>query len=517
MNDLRVILFEITQKCNARCEHCGSRCDINCEELLTKEDIVSCLEDVKKKIGTDMMINISGGEPLMRKDLFEIMSEVSSMGFDWGMVTNGTLINDDVIQKMKTSGMKTITISIDGMKYTHEKLRHLPGSFDVIIKNLYKLKEANFLDHLQVTFTANKENVYEFPSLYEKLDAIGIDSIRTSCVDAIGRAEDNKTLLLEKNDLQFMFDFINNVNKQKRTPIVWGCCHYLYNKLDNRTFECFAGTHLASVLYNGDIYVCPNVPRVKELIQGNIKIDSLADKWIHGFEPFRNRKTNEDCENCKYFKDCKGDSLHTWDFENNKPKFCYKEIFDTQEDEYKNYLSKKYPNYQITSIDSNDVADNIYIEPEAYEDLKQYFHMGKSHPVSIYEQQVGLVGFKIDSGYVIKYIFPSITNRLNEEMSFFTTQTMKQAQKETNIIKNNFKKSDDREDYIADGLMFLGFAHSHPIQKELCYSVGDEILHKMIIKKNGDYIGILIYPKDELIGAYYGKDIKQGNLKIVEK
>ena len=69
----------------------------------------------------------------MRKDLFEITGYADSLGFKWGLVTNGMLITDDVIRKMKETHMSTITISLDGMKKTHEEFRHVPGSFDKII------------------------------------------------------------------------------------------------------------------------------------------------------------------------------------------------------------------------------------------------------------------------------------------------------------------------------------------------------------------------------------------------
>lgn len=515
--DLRILLFEITQKCNAKCDHCGSRCDINSEENLTKEEILGVFRDVKENIGTDCMINISGGEPLMRRDLFEIMEEASQMGFDWGMVTNGVLINDNVIAKMKKSGMKTITVSLDGLAETHESLRHLPGSFDIILKNLEKLKKADFLDVVQVTFTSNKKNYKDFPKLYEILDSIGVDSVRTSFIDPIGRAEDNKDLLLDRKEMQYLINFTNRINKMGRTSIVWGCCHFLNNKLDKRKFACFTGIWSASILYNGDIFVCPNVPRRPELIQGNIRKDKFSEVWKNKYEWFRNKPLPDKCKECKYRDRCDGDSVHTMDFDKNEPKFCYKDIFDIRKPEYLNYLERKYGKFRIISVDSEEPADDIFIEPEAYEDMRRIFHMGKKSPLSMYEQQVGLVGFKIDNDYVIKYVFPSETKVVAADLAIFKPGTVSHAEHETETIKKNFKFSDDRDDYICKGLRFLGFAHSHPVQKELCYSVGDEIIHRRLVKKYGDYIGILINPSDDLIGAYYGTKIKQGNLKIIRE
>ena len=83
------LLVEVTQKCNANCDQCGSRCDIHSEETLTKQQILSAFRDIKDHIGTYTMLNITGGEPLLRRDLFEMMGEARDMGFEWGMVTNG--------------------------------------------------------------------------------------------------------------------------------------------------------------------------------------------------------------------------------------------------------------------------------------------------------------------------------------------------------------------------------------------------------------------------------------------
>lgn len=514
--DLRILLIEITKKCNAKCDQCGSRCDNSGEELLTREDIINVIKDVRENLGTDAMINITGGEPLMRRDLFDIMAEVSRLGFDWGMVTNGTLITDKVIRNMKKSGMKTISISLDGMEKTHEELRHLPGSFRKIINNIQKLKKERFLDHLQVTFTANSRNIYEIKELYNLLNRIGIDSIRTSFIDPIGRAEDNRELLLNKEQMQWLIRFVNEKNKKGGIPIIWGCPHYLGNQLESRQFSCFAGKIAASILYNGDIFVCPNVPRIDSLIQGNIKTDCFSDVWLHGFKYFREERRYEYCNGCRHYERCKGDSLHTFDFENNRPKFCYRDIFEKETKKYERYLQKEYKGFQLIEVDSEDTsAACIYVEPGAYEELRNYFHIGIKHPMSMFEQQMGLVGFKIDENYVIRYVFPSYVNRLAADLAIFHRYTLKQAEKETTIIKRNVKNSVDKKKPVVGKLRFLGFIHSHPIQKELQYSMGDEKIHKKLVEKYGDYIGILINPEKDLIGAYYGKEIRQANLKML--
>lgn len=526
MHDLRILLFEVTQKCNMNCDHCGSSCDINGGELLSKRDIIEVLKDVKKNIGINVMINISGGEPLMRRDIFDIGMGITVLGFDWGMVTNGSLITPRVVKDMQKSGMKTVTISLDGLKRTHDSLRHAPGSFDKVINALKLLKKASFLDHLQVTFTANSRNVYEIEQLYGILSDIGIDSIRTSFIDSIGRANDNKKLLMNKEQMEWLINFANSRNAAKGLPVLWGCPHYLGNKLQGRKFECFTGIHAASILYNGDIFGCPNIPRKSNLIQGNVKRDKFSEVWENGFAYFRNRSKSSSCEGCKHWGKCKGDSVHTLQFSESGediPSFCFKNIFEHQTQQYLSEIRRKYKDFFILEIGPADderehgYFEEIYMEPKAYEDMVSYFHFGENHSVSMYEQQMGMIGFKADSTYVIKYVFPSCINRYSPMDAIFDCQTLKQALQETDAIKSCFYKSDDCNDYIGDGLKFLGFIHSHCTQQNLQYSIGDELMHKRMVKKFGDYIGILVYPKGELLGAYYGEENKQGILKIIMK
>ena len=211
---LYTLLIEITQKCNAACDQCGSRCDIHSPEPLSAGAILDALRDIRDNIGVYTMLNITGGEPLMRADLFDIMTEASKMGFEWGMVTNGSLITESVVEKMRSSGMKTVTISVDGLRDTHDSLRRLPGSWDKIIAAVKLLKKADFLEHLQVTFTANRRNVYEFEELYRILSETGLDSVRVGFMDPIGRGADHGELLLTREEILFFTGLVNRLNSR---------------------------------------------------------------------------------------------------------------------------------------------------------------------------------------------------------------------------------------------------------------------------------------------------------------
>ena len=90
----------------------------------------------------DILLNVTGGEPLVRKDLFEIMDYANHLGFHWGMTSNGMLITDEILEKMNQTNMETISISLVGLKETHERFRKVPSSFELIITNIKKTTES---------------------------------------------------------------------------------------------------------------------------------------------------------------------------------------------------------------------------------------------------------------------------------------------------------------------------------------------------------------------------------------
>lgn len=328
---LKNLFWETTLRCNAHCKHCGSRAgeNIKIAEELTTQEIKKAFKNIADKYDAHrILLNISGGEPLLRYDLFEVMDFAKNLGYLWGMTTNGILINDNIIEKMKETGMDTISISLDGLESSHDKFREVKGSYSKIIENIKKLKKADFVNRLQITTVVNKLNISELEDLYSEIQQLNVDSWRLLNIDPIGRAFDNKDLLLDKEEYIYLLDFIKHKRKRSKFDISYGCSHFLgmnYEKeVRNHMFFCVSGFTTASILYNGDIYVCPNVERRKELIQGNIRHDDFVDVWENRFKWFRNldKFKCKECENCDSWKYCRGGSLHTWDFDNNKQNLC---------------------------------------------------------------------------------------------------------------------------------------------------------------------------------------------------
>lgn len=533
---LHTLFFEVTSRCNALCDHCGSRCTVSKKDELSPETFKKVLDDVAKNFGTKaIMLNITGGEPIMRKDLFEITAYADKLGFKWGLVTNGMLITDDVISKMKETHMSTITISLDGMKKTHEEFRHVPGSFDRIISAIEKIKESDFVEHIQVTFIATKKNISELPEVYRLLSMLEIDSLRISGIDPIGRAEDNENLMLDQEDYFFLFDFIKK-HSTAPLPVVWSCTHYFgntENTLDptGKKFTCYTGIHVASVLSNGDIFGCPNIPRRKGLIQGNVLKDNFCEVWKNNFEFYRNpnRTRAKQCENCEYWNYCKGDSFHTFDFETNTPKFCYKKLFtkklhleelkDVSYDDIISLLVQKNGTMQHLTVRPSGVETlkTVIFTPQATRDLYGIFHYGECHPSNLYEQQVALIGNNFNGISLVKYVVPAILYNRAGNMATMDDFCISQIMDEVSIINENMSKADESYQDSFGNVKFLGFAHSHPEETDFRFSIHDTKNHQYFVKRFGDFLSIILNPQKKKIVCFSSKDCVQSKLILLSK
>ena len=334
---LKQLFIEVTLMCNAKCEHCGSSCgDIIQKDEITKDEIYKVLEDIKNAglyAPESVMLNITGGEPLVRKDLFEIMAYANKLGYPWGITTNGILINEDVVKKMKETNMYSVSVSVDGLKETHESFRRVPRSFDKIMKGLELMINEPAIKVVQVTTCVNKKNINELEDLYKLFLKMGLKHWRIVEVDPIGRAYNNNEILLDGDGFKKMIRFIREKQIENKMNISYGCGHYLGNNIDtelrNYPFICYTGVNIGCILSNGDIFVCPDVKRRPELIQGNIRKDNFMEVWEKKYKPYRKirRTCNSNCLKCEDWKLCGGDAFHTWDFDENKPLVCPKVLF----------------------------------------------------------------------------------------------------------------------------------------------------------------------------------------------
>ncbi|HQJ61571.1 MAG TPA: radical SAM protein, partial [bacterium] len=188
---LNFIFFELTQKCNLSCVHCGSDCnkDNNSADL-PADVILKTLIDVKKKYDShNITIVLSGGEPTIYPGVWDLGKKIIDLEFPWGMVTNGLSWDEKTIKKAKESRMHSVTVSIDGLEENHNWFRGNPKSFRKAKNALKMILETPEIYKKDVVTVINRRNLNELDDIYEMLKKMGLKRWRLTGVDPIGRAK----------------------------------------------------------------------------------------------------------------------------------------------------------------------------------------------------------------------------------------------------------------------------------------------------------------------------------------
>ena len=330
--DLRNLFLELTLRCNEHCLHCGSWCgDVKSEEL-TVEDYRRLLTEVKEDMTTDgKMLCITGGEPLLRKEFFDIMGIANDLGFKWGMTSNATLIDDEVAKDLKRVGMGTISVSIDGLEDYHDAFRQTPGGYKKAMSGIESLLRVGGFQSVQITTVVTHKNIGQLDELFKIFNEMDIDSWRVINMEPMGRAKDHPELILTPDDYRTLFEFIRTKRMQGE-PVCYGCSHYLGLEYEREVrdwyYICTCGTYIASIMANGNITGCLDLERRPEFIRGNILRDRFKDVWENNFDIFRKNLSDENakCSACSEKCRCHGDSYHSWDFDKHEPQLCFKDI-----------------------------------------------------------------------------------------------------------------------------------------------------------------------------------------------
>lgn len=515
---LRILFWEATLRCNLHCEFCGSRCSENVDtaDELTTEEISRVFGAVARAYdASKIMINVSGGEPLLRRDLFDIMDYAVLLGYKWGLVTNGTLLTNEIVRRLEKCRLSTLSVSVDGLDAMHDSIRGRNGSFLKTIDGIRKARSISSMENIMVTTVVSSRNIDQLPELREYLKTLPIDSWRICMVDPIGRAEDRADLSLQKELVRKTMNFIAECrNMQLPFLVTTSCSHYLGRyelEVRDRPFQCFAGKQLGSILANGDIFVCPNVPRRQELIQGNVRTDSFVETWERGFGYFRNSESRRKgiCAECPLFSNCRGDSLHTWDFDTNTPRFCCLKYgmqpltFHVQEHMKKASLEvvlEKYrdANRSLSAMRirpqsaSKDIA---VVSPKAFQNICGIFGWG-DRGGSLKEQIACLLGEL--------YSVPAQPERFIADIhEMIEIPVDDSTENSLHVDKKVFDKA--KQLAKEKGKSFLGFIHSHPGKQKVAMSLGDCQLHRMMYQTDWmTALNIIVNTQRKMFAAYAG-------------
>lgn len=333
--ELRFLFFELTDACNLACRHCGSSCSPQNGGYLPAALVYKTLREVAAKYGTSRtMVCLTGGEPLLHPDFFAIAEYIDALGFKWGITTNATLITPQSAQKLKKSHITSVSFSLDGTRESHNFLRGGEKAYDTCVRGIKNFNEALCGSAVtMITTVIHRKNIGQLEEIFNEVCALNPHIWRVVNVDPIGKARSGD-LLLDGGQYRELFGFIYRKRHDPavKFEVTYGCSHYLgaefERELRDNYFICGAGVYVASVLCNGDIYACLDIGRQPELVQGNVARDNFTEVWENKFGVFRTDRSAlcAECARCEHRAYCAGDSAHTWDFQNNAPLLCFKNI-----------------------------------------------------------------------------------------------------------------------------------------------------------------------------------------------
>ena len=184
-----VVIWNLIRRCNLTCKHCYSiSADIDFPGELSTPEVFGVMDDLRD-FGVPVLI-LSGGEPLLRPDIFEVSQRAKQKGFYVGLSTNGTLINEDNIADIADMDYDYVGISIDGIKETHDRFRQKAGAFDASMHAIRLCREAGI--KVGMRFTPTQDNAHELPLLMDVMREEQVDKLYVSHLNYGGRGNRNR-------------------------------------------------------------------------------------------------------------------------------------------------------------------------------------------------------------------------------------------------------------------------------------------------------------------------------------
>lgn len=316
------VVWELTMGCNMRCKHCGSSCKTPLpDEITTQEALALC-----KELGEMGLrwVTVSGGEVLLRKDWHIIAKELTNNGVTPLLITNGWLVDDEILKKAEAAGIDSFSMSLDGVRETHDYMR-MPGSFDKIMA-VYDKMSTYKLTKAAIT-TVNKKNIGELGAMKEILEEKGVKLWQLQIALPMGNFSDNSELALDPTQVEQIIDFAYDTIEDKNITIYLADCLGYYNRKEiavrDKTYGeknvlwtgCTAGKRTFGILHNGDVLGCTSI-RDKQFIEGNIRQTPLKEIWnnMQNFSWSRTMsksKLTGLCNKCGYGDVCLGGCPNT--------------------------------------------------------------------------------------------------------------------------------------------------------------------------------------------------------------
>ena len=318
---LRLIAWEVTRACNLACKHC--RAEAMPEpwpgELTTAE--AKALIDTFPETGSPIII-FTGGEPLMRRDVFELVRHAGSKGLRCVMAPNGTLITPENAREMKESGIQRCSISIDAPDAAHhDAFRGVPGAFDQAMRGIGYLKDAGV--EFQINTTVTRGNLGQFKDIFRLAEGLGAAAWHIFLLVPTGRGAQLGAQVITAGEYEEVLNWFYDFRKTTSMHLKATCAPHYYRimrqrakaegvavtpdtfGMDAMTRGCLGGTGFCFISAVGQVQPCGYL----ELDCGNVKVTPFPEIWRTSkpFLRFRDKSQYEGkCGVCEYHRVCGG-------------------------------------------------------------------------------------------------------------------------------------------------------------------------------------------------------------------
>ena len=328
----KLIAWEVTRSCNLACKHCRAEAHLEPYEGELDTAEAKALIDTFPQVGSPIII-FTGGDPMMRADVYELIRYATDKGLRCVMSPNGTLITPETAVMMREAGVQRCSISIDGPDAaSHDDFRGVPGAFDASMRGIEMLKEAGL--EFQINTTVTRANLGSFKQIFDLCEQLGAAAWHIFLLVPTGRAAQLGAEVITAQESEDVLNWFYDFRKTTSMHLKATCAPHYYRimrqrakaegvpvtpenfGLDAMTRGCLGGTGFCFISHVGQVQPCGYL----ELDCGNIRTTPFPEIWRNSkqFKQFRNQDDYEGkCGVCEYHKVCGGCRARAHSMDNN--------------------------------------------------------------------------------------------------------------------------------------------------------------------------------------------------------
>jgi len=282
------VVWELTLRCDHACDHCGSRAGRAREDELDTTEALDVVRQLAEMGARE--VTLIGGEAYLRDDWTTIAAAIVSRGMRCTMTTGGRGMTAERARAAKDAGLASVSVSVDGLRASHDMLRGIDGSFDSAMAALENLRAAG------VTTSANTQlnrlTWRDLDALLDRFADLGVTGWQMQLTVPMGRAADHPEWLLQPYELLDVYPRVAEIARRgaERGVLFWPANNIGYFgpyetllrgrgvHADRAWSGCVAGKHALGLESNGDLKGCPSLP-TSEYVSGNVRAKSIRAMW----------------------------------------------------------------------------------------------------------------------------------------------------------------------------------------------------------------------------------------------